>query len=610
MSAFFNNTPIVALFLPIVRGWARSRDFAPSKFLIPLSYVTVGGGLLSVIGTSTNLVVQGLLKDDDKEEFGFFDPGAVALPIGVVAIIYLVTVGQRLLPDNRGGMLRLVRDRANELITEAEVLDSFPFVGKSVDAMLGRLMMDPSGLVKIRRRCQVLGRVEKNGSVSTAAVNGEGLELVNRAEAPLGRADQAYVKRTQGYWYPNKDNNADERKTETSEATIKDSSDVENSIAFRERDISEVQILIEHPHQEAEKQRVSRRSIISVEKDDESSNYFDIYPVPEGEVVHTGDILFFSQPQTLMKLQDKQLMQGLRVIDANVLELAGFGTDLAELAISDSNPYLGQTLYNSDFAAHYSVSVLAIRSRGSDDSADVQELRNNVLRAGDIVLVVANENTLTNLKSSRDFFVVTRVGAVPNVAATWDYVACLVFLAMLILATVEVVPIVQGAMTAMMIMVLGGWVAPSEAIKAIDFRLLCLIGSSLGLAKSIQTSGLDDEIGDLVKSAHIPSLATIFLVYIVTVLISEIITNNAAAALALPMALKIAEKLDISYKPLAMAVMIGASAAFSTPIGYQTHIMVWAPGGYKFLDFTKVGVPLDIIYMVGSCLIIPLIWPF
>lgn len=616
MSAFFNNTPIVALFLPIVRGWARSRDFAPSKFLIPLSYVTVAGGLLSVIGTSTNLVVQGLLKEDDKEEFGFFDPGIIAAPVGVIAIIYLATVGQRLLPENKGGMLRAVRDRTNELITEAEVLETFPYVGKPVDEMLVKMHIDSSALLKIRRPCQVIGRVPKQNasafsSSSTGAPGAEGLELVNRSELHLDRSDKEYVKRTQGFWYPQKEG-ADESKTETSDVVGKDSfttttNDVEAG-GRRERDITEIQILIEHPHQESEHQRVPRTELISVKKDDQSAHYFDIFPVPDGEVVHNGDILFFTQPQALMKNQNKQVMEGLRVIDANVFELAGFGTDLAELAVSDSNPYLGRTLYNSDFASHYNVSILAIRARGSDDDAEVQQLRNVPLRAGDTVLVVASEATLTNLKSSRDFFVVTRVGSVPVIPKPWDYVACLVFVAMLILATLEIVPIVQGAMATMMIMVLGGWVAPTEAVKSIDFRLLTLIASSLGLAKSIQTSGLDDEIGSLVKSANMPTLATIFVVYLVTMLISEIITNNAAAALSLPMALKIAEKLDISYKPLAMTVMVAASAAFSTPIGYQTHIMVWAPGGYKFLDFTKVGLPLDIIFMVCSCLLIPLVW--
>lgn len=384
-----------ALFLPIIRNWCRTRDFAPSKFLIPLSYATVAGGLLSVIGTSTNLVVQGLLKDDDKEEFGFFDPGVIALPVGFIGIIYLTTLGQKLLPENKGGMLRTARDRTNELITEAEVLSTFPFIGAPVSEMLAKMHVDPTTLFKIRRRCKVIDSVSKNGDASTNFEAGNGLELVDRSEANLDRADKDYVKRTQDFWYPHK--SGDERKTETSDATG-GNNDVEAG-GHRAREFSEVQILIEHPTQQNVQQRVSRRDLVRVEKDDESAHYFDLYPVPDGEVVCNGDILFFTQPQALMKNQDKSVMQGLKIIDANVLELAGFGTDLAELAISDSNPYIGRTLYNSDFGKHYGVSVLAIRSRGSDDSADVQgELRNNVIRAGDIVLVVANNQTLDNLK--------------------------------------------------------------------------------------------------------------------------------------------------------------------------------------------------------------------
>lgn len=347
---------------------------------------------------------QGLLKDDDKEEFGFFDPGIIAAPVGVLAIIYLVTVGQRILPENKGGMLRAVRDRTNELITEAEVLETFPYIGKPVDEMLVKMHIDDSALLKIRRPCQVIGKVPKGttaaASSTTDAPGAEGLELVNRLELHLDRSDKEYVKRTQGFWYPHKEG-ADESKTETSDIVGKDSftttQDVETG-GRRERDITEIQILIEHPHQESEQQRVPRTDLISVEKDDHSAHYFDIFPVPDGEVVHNGDILFFTQPHALMKNQNKQVMEGLRVIDANVFELAGFGTDLAELAVSDSNPYLGRTLYNSDFASHYNVSILAIRARGSDDDAEVQELRNIPLRAGDTVLVVAGEKTLTNLK--------------------------------------------------------------------------------------------------------------------------------------------------------------------------------------------------------------------
>jgi hypothetical protein len=306
----------------------------------------------------------------------------------------LATLGQKLLPENKGGMLRTARDRTNELITEAEVLSTFPFIGTSVSETLQKMHIDPTSLLKIRRRCKVLGSVSKSGDASTNVGAGNGLELVTLSDAHLDRSDKEYVKRTQDFWYPHK--SGDERKTETSDATG-GNNDVEAG-GHREREFSEVQILIEHPTQQNVQHRVSRRDIVRVEKDDESAHYFDLYPVPEGEVICNGDILFFTHPQALMKNQDKSVMQGLKIIDANVLELAGFGTDLAELAISDSNPYLGRTLYNSDFGKHYGVSILAIRSRGSDDSADVQELRNNVIRAGDIVLVVANNQTLDNLK--------------------------------------------------------------------------------------------------------------------------------------------------------------------------------------------------------------------
>lgn len=545
LSGFFNNTPIVALLLPITRDWARSRGFAPSQFLIPLSYVTIAGGLLTLIGTSTNLVVQGLLEDNDKEQFGFFDPALVGLPLGVLMITYLTTVGQSLLPENRGGMFRLVRDRTKELITEAEILNSFPLVGRPVEVMLEQMQLQSSALLKIRRRCQVVGDTSKIKKLSPAVRDDSAAAAEETKDT--SRLDMTYVRRTYGLWYGEGERRSSENVQ--IERALSDSAqqmlatpsplnpkrershslelaDLKKSAAPKpqaggdaapltqprqernDTDMSEIQVLVEHPNNsEPQQETIARRSVISMQREDRDEYYFDIFPVPEGEIVHEGDIMYFTHPKALMELHDKRLRQGLKILDTNVLELAGFGTDLVELVISDTNPFNGQTIYNNDFAKRYNVSIIALRSRGADEVTNVVDLRTTILRPGDIVLVVATEDAYKGLLGSRDFYVVTRVGSVPPATTYWDYVACLVFVAMLIVVALDLIPIVQACITVMMIMIFGGWVAPGDAIKSIDFRLLCLIGSALGFARSIQASGLDDDLANLVKSADLPPQA-------------------------------------------------------------------------------------------------------
>ena len=141
-------------------------------------------------------------------------------------------------------------------------------------------------------------------------------------------------------------------------------------------------------------------------------------------------------------------------------------------------------------------------------------------------------------------------------------------------------------------------------------RLLFLIATSISFAKSIKTSGLDIEIAGILNSSHASPLGALFLVYTICLILTEILSNNAAAALMYPIAVAYADELKVDYKPFAMVVLFSASAAFACPTGYQTHMMVWQPGGYSFFDFVKFGLPIDIIYMIGACLLTPAVWPF
>jgi hypothetical protein len=362
----------------------------------------------------------------------------------------------------------------------------------------------------------------------------------------------------------------------------------------------------------------NRRGIDGENSSDDSEGggqarkYVDIFPVPDDEILHKGDIVFFmtSNGQALKKLYDKEVMKGLRIMDASVFDLAGFGTELVELVLSRKNKFLGKHISNSGFGKYYGGSVVAVRNVGHKT-----EMAKGHLHAGDMVMLVMSEEKLEILQSSfgKEFYVITRVGSIPPPVEVWDYGGVLLFVTMLICLIVvpkAAASEVQIIMTTMMLMIGGTWVKADEALGAVDFPLLGLIGSALGLAKSVDKSGLAAAIASFIKNTDMSPLGAMYVVTMLSMLLTNVVTNNAAAALAVPIALSIADALEVSYKPFIMAVLYAASISFMTPIGYQTNTMIWGPGGYTFTDFMKIGIPLNILYLVLACALLPLVFPF
>ncbi|CAM9919403.1 unnamed protein product, partial [Phaeothamnion confervicola] len=200
--------------------------------------------------------------------------------------------------------------------------------------------------------------------------------------------------------------------------------------------------------------------------------------------------------------------------------------------------------------------------------------------------------------------------SLPGHTRYWDYIPLIFFAGMIAWVTAEYADMSRAAMSVGVLLCLGGWVSSRKAVQYVDWGLLLLIGSALGLSKAIVSSGLAAYVGDGIKDSGITPHGSIWLLYIFVMVMTEIVTNNAAAALAAPIAISIAEAQEVSYKPFAMVVLIAASTAYLTPIGYQTNLMVWAPGGYTFLDFARLGAGLNILYLVATCILTPLIFPF
>lgn len=606
LSIFFNNTPLVALMIPPVRDWARVRNIPSSQLMMPLSFSVLLGCMGSMIGTSTNLVIQGLLKADKKRngfQFSLFAPMVISAPVGIPILLFMLAATPWLLPHNKTGLLRVARDLADELVTEVEVLPASVYVGQTLALALGDLGIPTTVVVKIRRR----GTVELQPA---------------KDEAELAR-DRASYSTKLAAW---------------GKAKLFPGS----TTADEEAKLDE-----EAPNDQFE--------------------YFDIIAPDVNTPLFAGDILFLGCAKAVLeKLAGSVSFQltGLRVLNSNALGLIGTGTELIEAVLADTSPLVGKSIGEAlpVLKSQYNIGVIAFRPRkvnetpreepsaklprgtsldrnlvaqlfGRKEKNDADDNDNDdsrfqttqepsfvnvdkedrgiILSAGDLVLAVASKEQLAKLKKdTASFFVVTQVGGVPPPVTAFGLIPVVVFALMLCLVASDKIEMGPVALCTSAFFLLGGWIDGDDITKCVEWRLLILISTSIAFSKSITTSGLAKDIADGLASQSASPDRALFTVYAITCACTEIINNNAAASLLYPIAVQFADNLKVSYKPFAMAVMFGASMGFAFPIGYQTHMMVWKPGGYRFMDFVKLGLLIDVLYLIGACLLIPQFFPF
>ncbi|MGE0918664.1 SLC13 family permease [Trichlorobacter lovleyi] len=487
LSAFLNNTPIVAMFTPYLRDWSQRNGFAPSKFLIPLSYATIFGGVFTLIGTSTNLVVSGLYSQKYGGHLGMFELGLVGIPCGIAGMLYLYFAGRHLLPDNR--VEGVSADEGREYLLEVEIADAASLIGKTVEA------------------------------------------------AGLRNLEQLYM----------------------------------------------VEIV-----------RNNKR----------------IAPVKPQEYLQTGDRLIFTgKVEGVAQLQK---IGGLRPVHGHNLhqELLQNGeARLVEVVVSPSCPMLGKTIKEGNFRARYDAAVLAVHRHGERLRGKLGEL---VLRPGDTLLLLTGDDFIKRWNFSREFYLVSKISNLPRVNRKKSIITFCALVAMVALSAAGLMDILEAAVLATLVLLFTRCITTVEARRSIELNVLIVIASSFGISKALEKTGAaawlaDQIIGSVEQWGAVGVLAAICLI---TTILTEVITNNAAAAVIFPIAMASAHQLQVDPKPFVIAIAISASASFATPIGYQTNMMVYGPGGYRAKDFLKVGVPLNIIYMVVSILVIPLFWKF
>lgn len=495
LSAFLNNTPLVAMLIPAVNDWAKQYRLSVSKLMMPLSFAAILGGCVTLIGTSTNLVVDGLLKKaaadpqyaDLKlpEGMGMFDISWVGLPCCLAGLAFIYLTQRWLLPDRRpfGEDLGDPREYTLELLVDP----AGPLVGKTIE--------------------------------------------------------QAGLRHLQGVFL----------------AEIERAGDIVPAVGPEER-------------------------------------------------LRANDRLIFVG--VVESVVDLHKIRGLLPAGDQVFKLDSprAARCLIEAVVSNTCPVVNKSIRDGRFRSIYNAVVIAVARNGERIKKKIGDI---VLRPGDTLMLEAHPSFINQHRNNRDFFLVSRLENSQPLRHERAWVALPILVAMIVVVSLGYVDMLLASMVAAGLMIATRCCSTTAARRSVDWSVLLAIAASFGLGKALEKTGVAAIIAEqtvgLAGDSHLWVLAVF---YGITLLITEIITNNAAAALMFPFGLALAQQLDVSAMPFILATMIAASDAFATPIGYQTNLMVYGPGGYKFSDYVKIGVPLDLLIWAVTVLVMPLAFPF
>jgi len=483
-SAFLNNTPIVAMVAPQVETWAGRRGQNPSRYLMPLSFAAILGGLVTVIGTSTTIVVSGLLVSEGLPAMGMFEIARVGLPLAVTGIVFIVALAPILLPDRRGS-LREFEEEFREYTVNMVVTPGGPLEGKTVEEA-GLRSLDGVFLVEVKRG----GEIIAPASPQTHLRGGDLLTFAGRSDTVLD------LRSTRGL----------------------SSDEEEHALEFKEA----------------------------------GHTYF-------------------------------------------------------EVVIGADSPLNGRTLREVGFRQEYRAAVLALHRSGERLQAKMGAV---VLKPGDTLILLAGVEFKALWRHRRDFLVISHLGGAPFVSSRRAFIVGGVLVGIVAAAAFGLLPILQGSLLGAFLLVASRVMTPREAVDSVDLSVILLIASAFGLGAAIDRSGLAASAAETVMAVAggLGPRGALVGVLLTTILLTEIITNNAAAVLVFPIAMASATSLGIDPRPFAIAIAVGASASFLTPIGYQTNTMVYGPGGYRFGDYVRLGLPLTLLVVVLTAWIVPLFW--
>ncbi len=501
LSAFMNNTPLVAFFLPIFVHVSRKLRISPSKLLIPLSYSAVLGGTCTLIGTSTNFVVDSALKNAGYPGMGMWELGWIGIPVSIVGLLYLSTIGQRLLP-NRTDILEYAETHPREYTVE----------------------------LIVRPTCSLIGStIRKSGLRDLPGLYLYAIEREGERLSPVD-PDQSLL--------------------------------VDDILCFS--------------------------GVVSTILDAQKIRGLEPIEHHEGILPHPA-------------------LSSLPAAQGTPAAAPRSGNQICEAVVSPSSPLVGMTVKEAGFRSRYHASIMAVHRSGEKIERKIGQI---VLQPGDTLLVDAPEDFTRRWRNSRDFILVSGLEDSAPVDHHRAWIALAIFGTVVLGMTLfsehsALFALIGAAMT-----VLTGCTTSREANRNVDLSVLILIAAALGVGKALEQSGAAEWLASNLVGWAEPfgKVAVLAVLVIMTGLLTELLSNNACAAIMATLALATANTTGINPRPLLMAVAVTSSYGFATPLGYQTNLMVYGPGGYKFSDYLKVGIPLDIICWIMTIIIVPLVW--
>jgi len=485
LSGFLNNTPVVATMIPAIHSWSRKIGIAPSKLMIPLSYCAILGGMLTLIGTSTNLIVNGQYQIlTGKVGFSLFSITAVSAPVVIIGLLFIWLFFPKWLPNREQNQAFA---NLKEFTLEVSVAHNGPLVGKSVEQ---------AGLRNLKRIYLV--EIERNGTIVTAVSSEEKLQSDDRLVFAGDTEAISDLLRINGI-------------------------------------------------------------------------------VPSAENGH-------EQPLTTQRAERR----------------------LVEAVVSPHCTAIDDAIRDARFRDRYGAVVLAVARNGERVKGNLGSI---ILQAGDTLLLEARPAFVSRQKYNKDFLLINDLDT-ETPRHERAHLAWLILLIMVIAASFSVMSMLNAALLGAGLMIITGCCSVNQAERSLDLTVIITIAASFALGAALNKTGVAAFLAsNIIDLSDGKAWLLLVLVYLSVSLLTELITNNAAAILMLPIVLEITEKAGLNDMPFVFAIMMASSASFATPLGYQTNLMVYGPGGYKFTDFLRVGLPMNLLTGAATLTVLLLGWP-
>lgn len=487
LSAFIINTATVAILIPVAVILAKTRKIAPSRVLIPLSFASQFGGVCTLVGTSTNILVNSMAVANDLKRFHLFEFAPLGIILVVIGILYLAFFSRILIPKRKGVDEQIDKYRLAGYLAEMRVTSGSSLIGKKWGALKNK-------------------------------------DLKNIDLIKIIRGDKAT-------W---------------------------------------------------------RASTTKIREDDH--------------------LLLHGNANELIKMKDNYRLETKADTVIDDQQLRSDKIEVIEALVPPRSRLIGQTLRGADYIRRFGCVVLAIQRRGKilrDRLVDID------FDDGDTLLLQCDKESVRRIMQSTDLIVTNELTEL-HLRKDRAVTALTIFISIILLAAFNIISILVAALIGAVAMVLGRCITIEEAYKAIDWKVIFLLGGIIPLGLALQQTGTATWLANTVMKPLIElgPLAVLACLYVTTAALTEVMSNNASAILLVPIALAAAEIMGVSARPFLIAITFAASTSFATPIGYQTNTMIYAPGGYRFSDFARIGVPLNIIFWATTVLVVPIIWPF